>query len=551
MNFYSISAIVCGFFLFSTHVVSAQVSGSDTTVTLHVSGECEQCKQRIETAATGRGVSAATWDVATEILTLTYNPARTSIEKVSNRIVAAGHDTGLKKAKDAVYKALPECCYYRSEVGEHAAAGSPDTRWAGEASINSNSISGIVLEQTVTKTIPLAGASLLWLNTETGTVTNNSGHFQLLRPAGSKQVVISFAGFSTDTIELADNKPVQIILQRGTQLKTVVVRSIASPTSIKTNSAIRSYDINSKELLKAACCNLSESFETNPSVDVAYNDAVTGSKQIQLLGLAGNYTQLTVENLPGPRGLATSLGLNSIPGTWVDGLQLIKGTGSVINGFESIAGQINVELKKPDNSDQLYANVYANNQGKNDINLNLTRKLNTKWSTALLLHDAFATRKTDMNNDNFRDMPTGNLFSGLNRWSFADGKGLFAQFGVKYLNDKKTGGEMSFDPQRDKFSTNTYGLQINIDRKKSLPKLAMFTLANRIKVWVCNFRGLPTTNVLILDRQRTTLPKRVCMLISFINPSSIIQGKNLKQVLALPTTGTMKTLTVLITNDVR
>jgi outer membrane cobalamin receptor len=187
--------------------------------------------------------------------------------------------------------------------------------------------------------------------------------------------------------------------------------------------------------------------------------------------LAGNYTQLTIENLPGPRGLATSLGLNSIPGTWVDGIQLIKGTGSVVNGFESIAGQINVELKKPDNSEQLYANIYTNDFGKTDLNLNLTRKLNSKWSTALLLHDAFANRKVDMNMDHFRDFPTGNLFSGINRWSYTDGKGLFAQFGLKYLKDEKTGGEVTFNPATDKFSTHHYGLEINIDRKEAFAKI--------------------------------------------------------------------------------
>ena len=165
------------------------------------------------------------------------------------------------------------------------------------------------------------------------------------------------------------------------------------------------------ELLKAACCNLSESFETNPSVDVSYNDAVTGSKQIQLLGLSGNYTQLTVENLPGPRGIATPLGLNSIAGPWIESIQLTKGVGSVANGYESIAGQINVELKKPENSEQLLANIYVNTAGKTDLNLNLSKKIGRNWSTGLLLHDDFlANKKMDYNKDGFRDLPTGNNF---------------------------------------------------------------------------------------------------------------------------------------------
>jgi outer membrane receptor for ferrienterochelin and colicin len=225
------------------------------------------------------------------------------------------------------------------------------------------------------------------------------------------------------------------------------------------------------ELLKAACCNLSESFETNPSVDVSYNDAVTGSKQIQLLGLSGNYTQLTVENLPGPRGLATSLGLNSIAGPWIEGIQLTKGTGSVANGFESIAGQINVELKKPETAEKLLGNIYVNDQGKTDLNLNLTTKLNQKWSSALLLHDNFMNNALDMNKDGFKDLPTGNTFSMVNRYKYDNSNGLLGQFGVKVLNDQKLGGQIAFDERKDKFTENYYGLGINTQRYELFGKL--------------------------------------------------------------------------------
>src|SRR5690606_15758755 len=118
----------------------------------------------------------------------------------------------------------------------------------------------------------------------------------------------------------------------------------------------------------------------NASVDVVSSDAVTGSKQIQMLGLAGIYSQLTVEGLPGPRGFASPLGLNSIAGTWIEAINISKGIGSVANGFESMAGQINVELKKPHTSEKLYFNAYANNMGRTDVNLNLSHHINEKWS---------------------------------------------------------------------------------------------------------------------------------------------------------------------------
>jgi outer membrane receptor for ferrienterochelin and colicins len=255
-------------------------------------------------------------------------------------------------------------------------------------------------------------------------------------------------------------------------LKTVEVVSRRSSTYVNHLDVVRTAVITQKELLKAACCNLSESFETNPSVDVSYNDAVTGSKQIQLLGLSGNYTQLTVENLPGPRGLATPLGLNSIPGSWIESIQLIKGAGSVINGYESIAGQINVEFKKPQTADKLFANIYVNDYGKTDLNLNVSQKVSKDWSTILLLHDAFLTNnRVDFNKDGFRDLPTGNLFSGVNTWSFDNEKGMMMEFGIKYMKDKKTGGQVSYNSSTDKFTTNNYGLEINTTRSEIFGKI--------------------------------------------------------------------------------
>jgi outer membrane receptor for ferrienterochelin and colicin len=190
------------------------------------------------------------------------------------------------------------------------------------------------------------------------------------------------------------------------------------------------------------------------------------------LGLSGNYTQLTVENLPGPRGIATPMGLNTIAGTWVESIQLTKGIGSVANGSESIAGQINVELRKPEKTEKLYANVYVNDMGKTDLNLILSQKIGKKWSTALLLHDAFLTNKSiDFNKDGFRDLPTGNLFSAINRWKYEDNKGFMTQFGIKFLNDSRTGGEVKYNPSEDKFTTNHYGLGINTKRYEGFAKM--------------------------------------------------------------------------------
>jgi len=449
--------------------VSAQKNPVDSLVTFKVYGNCEMCKNRIEKAAKGKGVKSAIWDVDTKKISLDYDFSVTSPEKVQERIADAGHDTELKKAKDRVYAELPDCCHYR-EKKEASPRSHGDS--AMNFTPNGRVITGVVVEMDSKGNFhPLEGASVILLGTSKGVTTGNDGIFKIAADT-IQRLVISYTGHESDTISVNPAEEIRVVMASGGHLKEVKVTARQKASYISLLNPIRTQTMTDKELFKAACCNLSESFETNPSVDVSYNDAVTGSKQIQLLGLSGNYTQLTVENLPGPRGLATPLGLNAIPGPWIESIQLTKGVGSVANGYESIAGQINVELKKPETAERLSANAYVNDFGKTDFNLDLARKIGKKWSMGILLHDDFLNnQKLDVNNDGFRDLPTGNLFSAMNRWKFDDGKGWLMQFGIKALIDKRTGGEVNYEPSRDKLTTNYYGLGIATDRFEEFVKI--------------------------------------------------------------------------------
>jgi copper chaperone CopZ len=446
-----------------------------TSISFKVFGACEQCKDRIETTLKIKGVKTANWNVDTKQLALEYNPAIISLEKIENKIVAVGHDLVNKKAKNVIYKALPSCCHYREIVPESNTA-AVDSIKNIVAPINFNNasfIKGIVLQETNTgKLNPLFNASVYWLGTNTGVFTDSVGVFSISPNTNSSKLVISYVGYKSDTIDIASNNELKIFLASKKQLSEITVFSKQKTAYFSSLATIRTEVMTSGELLKAACCNLSESFETNPSVDVSYNDAVTGSKQIQLLGLSGNYTQLTVENLPGPRGLATPLGLNSIAGPWIESIQLTKGVGSVANGFESIAGQINVELKKPETAEQLLQNIYINELGKTDLNLNLSTKLSSKWSSGLLLHEDFLNNsQLDFNKDGFRDLPTGNQFSLVNRYKYDNSKGLLSQFGIKIFKDDRVGGQTSFNEKTDINSTTKYGLGINTQRYEAFGKI--------------------------------------------------------------------------------
>ncbi|MFV7236487.1 TonB-dependent receptor plug domain-containing protein [Flavobacterium sp. ZB4R12] len=223
--------------------------------------------------------------------------------------------------------------------------------------------------------------------------------------------------------------------------------------------------ITSKELLKAACCNLAESFETNPSIDVSFSDALTGTKQIKMLGLTSPYLMITEENIPSVRGASQAYGLSFTPGTWVESIQITKGAGSVVNGYESISGQINTELLKPINDIPFFLNVYGSTDSRFELNTHFNKKISDKWSSSLFLHGNTRVAKNDMNNDGFLDNPLAKQINILNRYQYYDAeKGWVSFINFRYMNDKKQTGELDFDPDKDRGTTNYWGSEINTER---------------------------------------------------------------------------------------
>lgn len=443
----------------------------DSTITFEVAGNCAMCKQRIEKAAKINGVSQATWTPQDGMATVAFDPNVTSSKNIKQSIASVGHDTDEVRAKQEVYEELHQCCLY-DRLGEEKSTAEHDDDHHNHD--HEHVVRGVVVQENNRGDLtPIAGVNVHWLeNKTTQKQSNEEGVFDIKHEKGYRNLVVSYAGMQPDTIEVENLHEILVIHAKNNVLGEVVVSRRQRTAYVDKLNANRVETITARELFKAACCDLSESFETNASVDVVASDAVTGAKQVQLLGLSGIYTQLTVENLPGPRGFASPLGLNSMAGPWIEAIHISKGMGSVANGFESMSGQINVELKKPHDTDRLYFNAYANNMGRTDVNLNLAQKINDKWSVGLLLHDNFMYNKNmNFSNNGFRDMPVGNTFSGINRWHYEDGKGLVAQFGIKYLSDDRTGGEIEFDKKTDKLTTNRYGLGFDIDRVEGFAKI--------------------------------------------------------------------------------
>ncbi len=208
---------------------------------------------------------------------------------------------------------------------------------------------------------------------------------------------------------------------------------------------IRTEVISAAGLCKMACCNLAESFENSASVTVGYSDAVTGARQIRLLGLSGTYTQMLDENRPVMRGLAAPFGLSYVPGQWLESIQIAKGSSSVINGAESITGQINLEHRKPTDEKPLFINAAVMSDTKMDLNVASSLQLNYKWSTVLRGLVSGYIASFDHNHDGFMDDPKMLQFNLANRWLYYADNGVQVRFGVRALQDSRKGGQEGYD----------------------------------------------------------------------------------------------------------
>ncbi len=316
------------------------------------------------------------------------------------------------------------------------------------------------------------GANVHWLGTSVGAVTNEKGWFTIAYKKSYKKLIVSYVGYKTDTLTITSLKPIHHFLTPDNELDEVVIDSKRKSIQKSFLQTQNTFTVNKDELLKAACCNLSESFETNPSIDVSFSDALTGTKQIEMLGLKSPYLLITQENIPSIRGASQAFGLTFTPGTWVESIQITKGAGSVVNGYESISGQINAELVKPFSDKKLFVNAYSSLNGRLELNTHFNTKLSEKWQTGLYLHGNYRGEKFDKNNDTFLDAPLANQINVMNRWQYTNAeKGWISFINFRYLNDEKQMGQLDFDPTKYKGTTTFWGSEINTNRAEVSTKI--------------------------------------------------------------------------------
>ncbi len=259
-------------------------------------------------------------------------------------------------------------------------------------------------------------------------------------------IAVIMTAFSASAQVLDQNGQVvdttSIYGERADSLDAAVFTSRQAGNYLSKMKEVRTEVISAAGLCKMACCNLAESFENSASVTVGYSDAVTGARQIRLLGLSGVYTQMLDENRPVMRGLSAPFGLSYVPGQWLESIQIAKGASSVINGVESMTGQINMEHRKPTDEKPLFLNAAVMSDSKVDFNIASSLQMGYKWSTVILGHVSGNIKPHDMNNDSFLDDPMMLQFNLANRWLYQADNGMQIRFGVRALQDSRLGGQM-------------------------------------------------------------------------------------------------------------
>lgn len=333
----------------------------------------------------------------------------------------------------------------------------------GKVKINENGQSSVI-----------SGVDVYWQGTSIGVTTGEDGRFIIPYRSELKTLIINYLGFKTETIRVADPmKYIEVTLTEDTnQLESVEVehkRKNTEKLSYKTTNLIQ---INKGELLKAACCNLSDSFETNTSVDVSFSDALTGTKQIKMLGLSSPYLLMTQGNIPSIRGASQSYGMTFVPGTWIESIQIIKGAGSVINGYESISGQINTEFVNPITDKPFFVNAYASNEGRFELNTHLNYEVSKHWHSGIYLHGNYRNLRADMNKDGFLDMPLGHQFNVMNRWQYKNEETNWeSDIILHYLTDERTMGQKDFETRFYGPSYSVWGSNLKTSQFNTMAKL--------------------------------------------------------------------------------
>lgn len=322
----------------------------------------------------------------------------------------------------------------------------------------------------------LPGGVVRWIGTTRAATANENGVFELKDDGiTDRRLVAEMMGFVTDTVTPGSKTYLSIVLQVDSKTLDGVTIRDRSGAYISSLSVGKTEVINQHELSKAACCDLAGCFGTQASVQPQTTNVITNAQELRILGLSGVYNQLLFDGLPMLQGLSYTYGVSTYPGTIVDNIYVSKGTTSVLQGYESMSGQVNLVSISPSRADKVYLNGYINSFGEKHLNANVALPLGKagKWHTLLAGHMVQPAGRIDRNHDNFMDLPLLTRYMGFNKWTYGNDreKGFSLQGGLRFVSEKRVGGQMTYDATADKGSNAVYGQVVGYTQPEVFGKL--------------------------------------------------------------------------------
>ncbi|HXH18518.1 MAG TPA: TonB-dependent receptor [Chitinophagales bacterium] len=342
-------------------------------------------------------------------------------------------------------------------------------------SLQAQTLKGKVFGQGETEKEILPGATVVWIGTSISAIANENGVFEITTDSVTdKRLAVSFVGYEPDTITIANQTYVSITLRGAKALEEVTITGEKSSAYISEVNPIKTEVITQKELTKAACCDLAGCFSTQASVQPTTTNIITNAQELRILGLSGVYNQVLFDGMPLFQGLTYTYGISSYPGVLIDNIFVSKGANSVLQGFESISGQINVIPKMPDNTDKLLLNAYVNSFLERHFNANFAAPIGKKKKRATLLafHTVQPAKKFDKDDDTFLDLPRLTRYMAYSRWKLGDEKqnGITSHIGLRFLNEQRIGGQENFNPETDKGTAAAYGQTVHYSQPEFYTK---------------------------------------------------------------------------------
>lgn len=309
------------------------------------------------------------------------------------------------------------------------------------------------------------GATVYWLESQKFTTTNENGSFSIEKTEGDQKLIVRALGFASDTIDVGSQTKLYLHMVASGPEDEIVIEERRKGTMFLHNSTFQTEQLTDVELKKAACCDLAGCFNTTASVESNTTDVVTNAKELRVLGLSGVYNQVLLEGLPFLQGASYTYGVSSIPGPLIRNIFISKGANSVLQGHESISGQINVILKQPDQAKSLFVNGYVNSFLESQLNTYFTvgRK---RWSNMTAFHMAQPGVRMDRDGDDFMDFPLTRRYELLNKIKFGkpDDFGWSGWMGLRYVHENRVGGQMDFNPESDLGGNEVFGQDIEFNQ---------------------------------------------------------------------------------------